>query len=220
MRLSVVPDRPADTPVAAARPPEGTRTSRERLVGAATELFLAGSFHKVGIAEICAKAQINKGTFYHFFPSKLDLLIEVIDDYVRDVAARYEEIARSTETPERKLRSLFLVPQRRNEAWKAVHGSAPGCFLGSIILELSASEPLVREKARWAVEQWKAAMRPVIAAFLAAEGIRHLDEADAAEALIGIVQGANVIAKLRNDPSVMSAFGVMAAGMLRAMGRD
>ena len=66
--------------------------SRERLIAAATELFFGGGFHNVGIAEICDVGRVNKGTFYHFFPSKLDLLIEVIDLYVNDIAAKYRRI--------------------------------------------------------------------------------------------------------------------------------
>ncbi|MGL4395574.1 MAG: TetR/AcrR family transcriptional regulator [Hyphomicrobium sp.] len=192
--------------------------SRDRLIAAATELFLGGSFHNIGIAELCAAARINKGTFYHFFPSKLDLLIEVIDRYVRDIAERYREIAGSDDRPARKIRNVFLMPQRRNEVWAAVHGTASGCFLGNVILELAASEPVVREKAAWAIEQWSLALRPIVADFLASEGIRNLDAEAAADVIIGLIQGAHVLAKAKNDSSVFSSFAQLSIEMLRAAG--
>ena len=192
--------------------------SRDRLLLAATELFLGGSFHNIGIAEICEAAKVNKGTFYHFFPSKIDLLLEVIDGYVTDIAQRYDEIAVSDESPARKLRNVFMVPQSQNEAWKAVHGAASGCFLGNIILELAATEPVVRDKSKWAIDRWSEALQPIVAEFLRAEKIRNLDAPAAADVIIGIVQGAHVLAKVRNDPSVFATYARLAVEMLRAAG--
>ena len=192
--------------------------SRDRLVSAATELFLGGSFHNVGIAEICDAAKVNKGTFYHFFPSKIDLLLEVIDGYVTGIAKRYDAIAASDEAPARKLRNVFLVPQNQNESWKAIHGVASGCFLGNIILELAATEPVVREKSKWAIGQWSLALQPIVGEFLAAENIRNLDAPAAADVIIGIVQGAHVLAKVKNDPSVFGIYAQLAIEMLRAAG--
>ncbi len=192
--------------------------SRDRLLATATELFLAGSFHNVGIADICTAASINKGTFYHFFPSKIELLLAVIDGYVASVSKKYGDIAASHDAPARKLRNVFMVPQRQNEAWKAVHGAAPGCFLGNIILELATTEPLVREKSKWALGEWSKALEPIIIDFLKAEKIRNLDEASAADVIIGIMQGAQVLAKARNDPSVFSTYAQLAVEMLRAAG--
>ncbi|MEQ1651444.1 MAG: TetR/AcrR family transcriptional regulator [Hyphomicrobium sp.] len=192
--------------------------SRDRLVAAATDLFLGGSFHNVGIAEICEAAKINKGTFYHFFPSKIDLLLEVIDGYVTGIAARYDAIADGDDTPSRKLRSVFMVPQTQNESWKAVHGVASGCFLGNIILELAATEPLVRDKAKWAIDRWSAALQPIVAEFLKAEKIQNLDAPAAADVIIGVVQGAHVLAKVKNDPSVFATYASLSAEMLRAAG--
>lgn len=192
--------------------------SRDRLVSAATELFLGGSFHNVGIAEICDAAKINKGTFYHFFPSKIDLLLEVIDGYVTGIAKRYDDIALADDSAARKVQNIFLVPQRQNEAWKAVHGSASGCFLGNIILELAATEPVVRDKAKWAIGIWSKALEPIVAEFLTSEKIRNLDAPAAADVIIGIVQGAHVLAKAKNDPSVFAAYARLSVEMLRAAG--
>ena len=56
--------------------------SRERIPKRRPNCSWAEASVKIGIAEICEVAQVNKGTFYHFFSSKLDLLLEVMDRYV------------------------------------------------------------------------------------------------------------------------------------------
>ena len=113
---------------------------------------------------------------------------------------------------------MFKLPQSQNEAWKAIHGTASGCFLGNIILELAATEPLVRDKAKAAIDEWEQALEPVVVEFLKAEKIRNLDAPAATEVLIGIIQGAHVLAKVKNDPAVFSAYAQLAVEMIRAAG--
>jgi TetR/AcrR family transcriptional regulator, transcriptional repressor for nem operon len=178
--------------------------SRERLIAAAADLFLGGGFHNVGIAQICDTAHINKGTFYHFFPSKIDLLIEVMDRYVKDVAVRFREIADSSDPPAAKVLRLYGVPEGKNREWQR---------------ELAASEPVVRDKARWAMNLWTQAMRPIVDELKEAEGIGELDATAAASALLGIMQGAQVMAKAKNDVSIFPQYGALALEMVRGAGR-
>ena len=59
----------------------GRRSSaRARLAATADNLFRDRGFEAVSVAHLCQDAGVNKGSFYHFFPSKRDLLLEVIDN--------------------------------------------------------------------------------------------------------------------------------------------
>ena len=53
--------------------------AKERLVVAASNLFREQGFNAVGIAKLCKLAEVHKGSFYHFFPSKKDLLLAVVE---------------------------------------------------------------------------------------------------------------------------------------------
>jgi hypothetical protein len=99
-----------------------------------------------------------------------------------------------------------------------VHGVASGCFLGNIILELAATDPVVRDKAAWAIAMWSKALQPIVAEFLQSEKIQNLDAPAAADVIIGIIQGAHVLAKVKNDPSVFGVYARLAVEMLRAAG--
>ena len=194
--------------------------SRERIVDAAAELFLGGSFHKIGIAEICEVARVNKGTFYHFFASKLDLLLEVMDRYVADCRRDFTQVGRSDDMPERKLAALFEVPRARNEAWKQLYGSAPGCFLGNVILEMGANEPVVRDRAQKAITDLTGVIQVVVEEYLSgtAGNDKLPDGAGqaAADALMTFIQGAQVQAKVRNDPAVFDSYGAIAPAVVRS----
>lgn len=191
--------------------------SRERITIAASQLFLGGSFHKVGIAEICSEAKVNKGTFYHFFPSKIDLLIEVLEHYTREYAAAFAKVAVSKAKATSKLTSVFSILQERSIAWKAAHGVSCGCFIGNVILELASSEPLVRERAEYAIDEVTRSLQPIVAEFLEAENVKDADVPALADVLMGLLQGAQVQAKVRNDPDVFSRYAALAPNMIRGV---
>jgi TetR/AcrR family transcriptional repressor of nem operon len=55
--------------------------SRKRLIDAGHDLIWSTSYGGVTIEAICARAQVQKGTFYHFFDSKADLIVAAIDEW-------------------------------------------------------------------------------------------------------------------------------------------
>lgn len=181
--------------------------SRERILRADSELFLGSSIHVVGIAEICSRADVNKGTFYHYFPSKIALLLELIERSTRELVLLYSNIARGTQPPAAKMRAIFKIPEMRNAAWKDIHGSTSGCFISNTILELAATEPAIRDKTRWAVDQLIAGLEPIVADILLGEGDTGADVRRKAEAVFGLMQGAQIFAKVRNDPSLFAEYG-------------
>ena len=76
--------------------------TKQRLLDTAQKLFYARSYEDVGVQEICQEAGVKKGSFYHFFPSKRDLTLAILDELFgeRPMAAAceltklYEEVQR------------------------------------------------------------------------------------------------------------------------------
>jgi TetR/AcrR family transcriptional repressor of nem operon len=52
-----------------------TIDTKQRLMETALELIWNSNYDRVGIAEICQKAGVTKGAFYHHFSSKADLFV-------------------------------------------------------------------------------------------------------------------------------------------------
>lgn len=57
-------------------------STRERLIDAARFLFWERGFAGTSMAELLAHAEVNSGSFYHFFDSKEALLREVLQGYL------------------------------------------------------------------------------------------------------------------------------------------
>ncbi len=195
-------------------------TTRDQLVNAATELFLARGYGAVGTAELCRAAGVNKGTFYHFFPSKAALLVAAIVRYADEFAAAFVAIANSDNAPAAKVAALFDVPERANHDWKDRNGQAQGCFVGNMTLELGRDESAVHAATSAAFAEWKNAIRPILIEYRIANGsITRASEAaiDAdADRIIGMLQGGLLLAKAYNSPQHISAMAPVALAMLSA----
>ena len=52
--------------------------TRHRLLEAATSLIWESSYGAASVEGICQRAGVNKGSFYHFFPSKSELAVAAL----------------------------------------------------------------------------------------------------------------------------------------------
>src|SRR5262245_64796679 len=83
-----------------------TSDTRERLIESASELWHSRSYADVGVNEICEHAGARKGSFYHFFASKQDLALAVIDSFWSRAQTRFLDPALDSARPLEKFARL------------------------------------------------------------------------------------------------------------------
>lgn len=89
--------------------------TKDRILSAAQRLFFSKGYESTSVAEIIAAVEIAKGTFYHHFGSKVELLDEIVARFTREVLAAVEPVVENPElSAEEKLRTFFV----RGFAWK------------------------------------------------------------------------------------------------------
>ncbi|MGB7837738.1 MAG: TetR/AcrR family transcriptional regulator [Terrimicrobiaceae bacterium] len=115
--------------------------SRERLLAGAKQLFLARGYAGTTVDAICEKAELTKGSFYHFFDSKEELALAVLDWSLQrggQVLARGgpNQIA---DPVERAFAFLEHLEECSPELWSG------GCLLGSFALELADTNPRMQQ---------------------------------------------------------------------------
>ena len=130
--------------------PTATDT-RERLIEAARDLFLAQGYQATGIAQILTRAGANSGSLYYFFPTKEDLLVAVLEwyrDHIQDDLLDLHT-ARIDDPIERIFGLLDgyrkMLTSRNFEV---------GCPIGNLALELTNTHPAVRSLLLVNFEQW------------------------------------------------------------------
>lgn len=119
-----------------------TSDARERIVSSAARLFLERSYHGVGVDELCAAADVRKGSFYHYFSSKSELAKAVIDLHAH--AFRTRLASWPAATPAHKLHAIPDAIGAIQTGLTAQFGRTVGCPFGNLAAELSTTDEEVR----------------------------------------------------------------------------
>ena len=177
--------------------------ARSRLLSAADGLFRDRGFSAVGVAELCSAAEVNKGSFYHFFASKRALLLEVIDSAWDETGMLGEWEVQIPHRPVDQLRrfleDLFAFHYADNEAAGVVRGS----LLSNVAHELCTRDVEVSKRLGELLERETAAFESLLTVALDRGEVSLGHPRHAAESLVGCIHGLLMLAKVRNDLSVL-----------------
>ena len=172
--------------------------SKERILAAAKELFLARGYAATTVDAICEKAELTKGSFYYSFDSKEDLGLAVLDWSLRrsvQMLASGPHV-RITDPVEKAFAFLKHLEKCSPDLWSA------GCLLGSFALELADTNSRMQQAVagmfQAVADNFAENLLP-----LAAEcaGRQTLAASELADTLLGLVEGSIILAKAHRDPT-------------------
>ncbi|KAA1172349.1 TetR family transcriptional regulator [Marinobacter salinexigens] len=137
------------------RPPkrrENTDNTRELLLRAGLEVLTEKGFSATGIDEILRRVGVPKGSFYHYFDSKEDFGLALIDCYGKFFARKLDL----------HLLNQELNPIDRLHAFvhDAIRGMARfeyrrGCLIGNLGQEMGSLPDSFRAQLRGTFEDWQ-----------------------------------------------------------------
>lgn len=185
-----------------------------RLLRTAMELIWESSYGAVSVDDICRKAGVKKGSFYHFFPSKADLTVAALE---ADWTAKQPGLD-ATFSPQlpplERLERFCANTLQCQEDKLATHGKVWGCPMITLGAELSTQEEAIRLKAAEIVGRYvrylESAVRDAQEEGLIAVGPSR----EAAERVFSLFHGSLLQAKILNDLTPLRHLG---AGMLRLL---
>jgi len=197
-----------DRPVNYIRHMNSTNGTRERIIKVAKSRFHNRSYADVGIKEICDMASIQKGSFYHFFPSKRDLVLAVIDNFALDwangfVAEAFDPLLPPMERIDYVIDAAYFWQRSSKE----LNGHIPGCLFGNLALEVSTQDDVLRAKLDAVFISAKDRFKDTLDEAIEQGIIPPLDSEFTAEAMLAYLEGMILLAKAKNDPEVIYRLG-------------
>ena len=186
-----------------------TSDARSRLIESAFALWFRRSYADVGVSEICAEAGVQKGSFYHFFPSKTDLAIAVVDGveqrFRTEIAGPY--LNNPDVPPLERLERLIEYHYAFAVANKAETGHVWGCPIGNLAIELSTQDEVLRERLNGFIAAWAETFSHLLDEAVACGDLPPHDTHSAGLSLLAYVQGVTVLVKAGNDPELIRTIG-------------
>jgi TetR/AcrR family transcriptional repressor of nem operon len=173
--------------------------SKTKLLETAIDMIWASSYGSVSVDDICAKAGVNKGSFYYFFKSKSDLAVAAFERHWEAKRAMMDRIF-SPQFPPLERLDLFLnaIVEDQKARYRAL-GKMPGCPFCSLGSELSTQDENIRQKVEHIFGRQMKYIESLVRD-LAAEGlIQSSNHKELAEEIVSYFSGVLMQAKIENS---------------------
>ncbi|VAX17855.1 hypothetical protein MNBD_NITROSPINAE04-2727 [hydrothermal vent metagenome] len=190
--------------------------AKQRIIDSATELFHSRSYANVGVQEICEKANVKKGSFYHFFPSKRDLTLNVIDHvwlYYNQQSAVAKAFDKDV-PPLKRIERFFLGSCEFQSQLQKEKGKVCGCHFGNLASEISSQDEIIRKKLDAIFSAQADVIEETLEEAVAVGDLPEIDTKATADAILAFMQGIILMAKTRNDARLMKKMAKAGVDML------
>lgn len=154
----------------------------------------------LGVDAVMADTGISKRTLYKYFPSKEELVVELIDHYREEGVGRLVRAAEAASPdPRGRLRALFEVRRA-----VAAAGDHRGCFALDALVEFRAGHPKIEAAAHRTIDALRADVQRL------AEATGHPDPVTLTSEALLLLQGAIVASAAARSPAPFDvAIGIL-----------
>jgi TetR/AcrR family transcriptional repressor of nem operon len=174
--------------------------ARTRLLEGARDTIRSKGFAAASVDELCQAAGVSKGSFFHHFQSKEALGVAAAKHWAETTSEFFAQ-APYHEPDDPLARLLAYVDFRKSIISDDL--SEFTCLVGTMVQEVHASSPLIREACGESIFGHAVTLEADIAAAVAARGVRGAWTAESlARHIQAVIQGAFVLAKAGADPDL------------------
>jgi TetR/AcrR family transcriptional regulator, transcriptional repressor for nem operon len=126
--------------------------TRDRLIQIGTEILSEKGFDATGLDEVLRRANVPKGSFYHFFTSKADFGLAVLDRYAFLWDQKLKRLLRDP-----KIAPLQRVRNYIDEGARGLkkYSFRRGCLVGNLTQELAVLDDAFRSRIQLVFASWE-----------------------------------------------------------------
>lgn len=169
------------------------------------ELIWVGSFGSTSVDQICERAEVKKGSFYHFFESKHALAMAAIEHAWKEFRKVLDESFSASRPPVERLESWIRHLREEQIGMHAKHGRVLGCPIHTLGTEVGPMDDLFQKVLKGKLAQYlrylESALRDAHA-----EGVLFAPDASVkAKILFSYSEGLLAHARIWNDLSILDS---------------
>jgi len=180
-------------------------------------LFRDKGYGGVGVQEICEAAGVKKGSFYHFFPSKRDLILAFIERAEGMFMGMFEHVGASGRPYLAQIRMIFEMDAGACVEDVQQAGRVLGCPIGNLALEFVGSDEEIRERLAGVFSKMAGGFEGLINGALEAGEIEGVDAKGSSRAIVAYFEGVTMLAKTGNDPGIVETLADGALALIGVM---
>lgn len=169
---------------------------RERILDAAEALMQSRGFASTTVDDVCARARLTKGSFFHWFKSKDDLARTLLLRFCEKMSRHFQASVSDVSDPLQRVYGLI------NAVADAAHESdlARGCLLGEFTMELCDCDTGMRKLCCSCFEDWASTIERELEAAKKVYAPRaKWNPESVARHFVAVTEGALLLAKAEGD---------------------
>ncbi|MBV6626691.1 MAG: TetR/AcrR family transcriptional regulator [Rivularia sp. (in: Bacteria)] len=172
------------------------KETKERILHQAATLFNTRGYAGASISDIMQVTGLKKGGIYNHFQSKDDLALQAFEYAVGLIKQRYRGALKNKRHAVERLQGIIGVFQDNIDN-PVVEG---GCPLMNTAIESDDSHPILRNRARMVMDDWRDMVRRVLEKGISRGEIRSdVNPDEVATVMITLLEGAVMMSKLYDD---------------------
>jgi len=121
--------------------------TKEKLLETAMDLIWKSSYGSVSVDDICNTANVRKGSFYYYFPSKAELAIAAMDASYQLYEPELANVFSASIPPAERFDRLASFIYEKQKFVEEKYGRVCGCPFASLGSEMAGNEEAIRKKA-------------------------------------------------------------------------
>lgn len=190
--------------------------ARDRLLQAAIDLIWTSSYGAVSVDAICERADVRKGSFYHFFSSKDELVVAALAAHWETRKPFLDDVFSASRAPLDRLTRYFDYVVERQTAVRGTYGRVLGCFHNSIGSECVQHPTEIATKAQEIIVALRRYIESALRDAQAVGAIPPGDPVADAKSLFAFVEGALAQARVHDDLDILRRIPRTAFAMIGA----
>jgi TetR/AcrR family transcriptional repressor of nem operon len=188
--------------------------TREKLLEAALQLIWDESLGAASVDAICEKAEVRKGSFYHFFKSKEELVAAALETHFKAARIDFDRIFSPSVPPVDRLKGFFELMVRKQQMKLEKAGRVVGCPYASVAVAISPEDTLVRDCVRDILSTWKKYFETALRDGAADGSIPVQDIPGTVQTIFDYIEGAMTAGRIQNSMTPIQNMGRIAFKLL------